>query len=92
MTKLTHYEVHNRLCILSIDDDAVNLLVIEQLLAQEGWRVGLGMGSNLRLSAEKDTHFRTQGASGTVLTAITRCLRAHMPTAWLCFCCGAAPT
>uniref|UniRef100_A0A7S3R4Z1 Response regulatory domain-containing protein n=1 Tax=Dunaliella tertiolecta TaxID=3047 RepID=A0A7S3R4Z1_DUNTE len=39
MTKLTHYEVHNRLCILSIDDDAVNLLVIEQLLAQEGWRV-----------------------------------------------------
>jgi len=37
--KPTHYERHGQLCILSIDDDAVNLLVIEQLLSQEGWRV-----------------------------------------------------
>jgi len=43
MAKPKHIDVHKQLCILSIDDDAVNLLVIEQLLSPEGWRVGFGL-------------------------------------------------
>mmetsp|Transcript_25580 Transcript_25580/g.64897 ORF Transcript_25580/g.64897 Transcript_25580/m.64897 type:complete len:228 (+) Transcript_25580:74-757(+) len=37
--KPLHYEKHGELCILSVDDDAVNLMVIEQLLAPQGWKV-----------------------------------------------------
>jgi CheY-like chemotaxis protein len=39
MSKPTHFERHAQLCILSVDDDPINLVVIEQLLAREGWRV-----------------------------------------------------
>lgn len=37
--KPLHWEQHGQLCILSIDDDQVNLMVIEQLLAPQGWKV-----------------------------------------------------
>jgi CheY-like chemotaxis protein len=37
--KPSHFDVHGQLCILSIDDDEVNLLVIEQLLKPQGWKV-----------------------------------------------------
>lgn len=40
MSKPTHFSKHGGLFILSVDDDQVNLLVLEQLLAPEGWKVG----------------------------------------------------
>ena len=39
MVKPLHYDVTGQLCILSIDDDEVNLMVIEQLLRPNGWKV-----------------------------------------------------
>ncbi len=39
MGKPKHSEVYGCLCILSVDDDPVNLLVVEQLLEPEGWKV-----------------------------------------------------
>lgn len=39
MPKPTHYSKYGVLCILSVDDDSVNLMVIEQLLAPQGWKV-----------------------------------------------------
>mmetsp|Transcript_18081 Transcript_18081/g.38907 ORF Transcript_18081/g.38907 Transcript_18081/m.38907 type:complete len:216 (+) Transcript_18081:138-785(+) len=34
-----HYDKYGQLCVLSVDDDQVNLMVIEQLLAPEGWKI-----------------------------------------------------
>lgn len=39
-TKPLHFDVTGQLCILSIDDDEVNLMVVEQLLRPQGWKVG----------------------------------------------------
>lgn len=39
MAKPFHYDKHKQLCILSVDDDTVNLMVIEQLLMPQGWKV-----------------------------------------------------
>lgn len=37
--KKSHYEQYQQLCVLSVDDDAVNLMVVEQLLAPQGWKI-----------------------------------------------------
>lgn len=39
MGKPLHYDVHGQLCLLAMDDDQINLMVVEQLLAPQGWRV-----------------------------------------------------
>lgn len=39
MAKPLHFEKYGQLCILSIDDDQVNLMVMEQLLTPEGWKI-----------------------------------------------------
>lgn len=41
MGKPLHYDVHGQLCLLAMDDDQINLMVVEQLLAPQGWKVGL---------------------------------------------------
>jgi CheY-like chemotaxis protein len=37
--KPSHYDSQGKLGVLSVDDDSVNLMVIESLLAPKGWRV-----------------------------------------------------
>ncbi|GAX80829.1 hypothetical protein CEUSTIGMA_g8264.t1 [Chlamydomonas eustigma] len=49
--KPSHYDVHGQLCVLSIDDDEVNLLVIEQLLRPQGWKVVSAMDGEEGLEA-----------------------------------------
>ncbi len=44
--KPLHSDFHGVLGILSVDDDSVNLMVIEQLLRPEGWKVGTGPASS----------------------------------------------
>ena len=39
MAKPSHYVKYGQLLILSVDDDQVNLMVIEQLLSPQGWKV-----------------------------------------------------
>ncbi len=38
----THFEKTGQFSVLSVDDDHVNLLVVEQLLSSTGWKVSAG--------------------------------------------------
>ena len=56
MPKPLHFDATGQLCVLSIDDDEVNLLVIEQLLRPQGWKVTSCMdGSDAYDALEGDT-------------------------------------
>lgn len=39
--KPTYLQQHGNLCVLSVDDDQVNLMVMETLLQPQGWKVRL---------------------------------------------------
>ncbi|MEW5304760.1 MAG: hypothetical protein WDW38_009680 [Sanguina aurantia] len=56
MGKPLHFDVHGQLCLLAMDDDQINLMVVEQLLAPQGWKVVTAInGEDAMEALEEDT-------------------------------------